>query len=99
MSTIASHLAVATVLVVSHAGHFRPSAVASYSKSAPRQTDGAIGLVFMIILVALLVTMARAARGLAALISGFLQVAASITSVLLGMLIVVVIAVALLVQH
>ena len=99
MSTIASQLAAATILAASHTDHFRSLAGTQSSKTAAGQTAGAIGLVFMIVLVALITTMAKAARGLATLVSGFLQVAASMTSVLFGMLIVVVVAVVILIHH
>jgi hypothetical protein len=99
MSTIASHLTVATILAVSHAGHLLPSAAAQTNGQSAAQSAGAIGLVFVVILVALLATMARAARGMATLMSGFLQVAASITSTLFGVLVVVVIAVLILLRH
>jgi hypothetical protein len=71
MSTIASHVALATILAVSHTGHSRPSAAVQTSRQATGQAAGAIGFVFMIVLVALLLTMAKAARGLATLMSGF----------------------------
>lgn len=103
MSTITSHVVVATILAVSHTGHFRaPLAVAATKQTAP-PTTGAIGLVLVIVLLAMLVSMAKAARGIAelmsGLMSGFLRVAASITSVLFGMLLVAVFAVVVLIHH
>jgi hypothetical protein len=99
MSTIASQLAVATVLAASHTDHLRTLAAAQTNKTTTGQTTSAIGLVLMVVLVALLTTMAKAARGLATLMSGFLQIAASVTSVLFGMLIVAVLAAVILIHH
>jgi hypothetical protein len=95
MNTIAPHLTVATVLAVRHLSYVQSLAAARTGA----QAAGAMGLTFVILIVAFLAVMAWAARGLAVLITGFLRVAASMTSVLFAMLIAVVVAVALLAHH
>ena len=95
MSTIALHVTFATVLDARHLTYARPSAAARTAC----QTAGSVGLVIMIAIVALLVTLARAAKGLAEIIKGLLHVAASITSVLFTMTIIVVVALAFVARH
>jgi hypothetical protein len=59
---------------------------------------GAIGLAVVVLIIALVAMVAMAARGMTTLISQFLRVAASVTSVLFAMLITVIVAVFLLVH-
>jgi succinate dehydrogenase/fumarate reductase cytochrome b subunit len=92
MHTIVIHLSGASVLAVRHLANARRSAAGSGSAA---QSLGSIGLVFLVILIAFFAMMARAARGMADLIAGFLRVAASMTSGLV-VLVVVIITVALL---
>jgi hypothetical protein len=60
---------------------------------------GTLGLGLVLVIVAFLAVMAGAARGLVTLIAEFLRVAASMTSVLLIMLIIIVLAVILLAHY
>ncbi len=92
MNTIAPHLTVATVLAVRHLSYMNPSAAARTAT----QSASAMGLTVLILIVAFVVMMTSAARGMAALMSEFLRIAATMTFVTL---IVVVVAVALLVHH
>lgn len=94
MNTISIHLAIAT-LATGLPSYTHASGIAG----AVAQTAGSLTLAIVILAVALLVAMARAARGLAILMSQFLKVAAAMSSVLLTTLISIVVAVALLVHH
>lgn len=95
MTTIASHLTVATVLAVRHLSYAHPSAAVRTATQSAR----VMGLTVLILIVAFLAMMASAARVMAALMSEFLRVAATMTSVLFAALIAVVVAVALLAHH
>lgn len=95
MHTIASQVTLATVLAVRHLSDVRSSA--SSRLAAP--SVGTVGLGLVLVIVAFLAMMAGAARGLATLITEFLRVAASMTSALLIMLIIVVLGVILLAHH
>jgi hypothetical protein len=76
MHTIVIHLTGASVLAVRHLNNARPSA----ADSSVAQSFGSIGLAFLVVLIAFFAMMARAARGMADVIAGFLRVAASMTS-------------------
>lgn len=91
MHTIASYVTVATVLALRHARYVGPPAPVRFA--AP--SVGTLGLGLVLAVAAFLAMMAGAARGLATLITGFLRVAASMTSVLL----IIVLAVILLAHH
>ena len=95
MHTIASQVTVATVLALRHARYVAPPVPFRFAASSART----LGLGLVLAIVAFLSMVAGAARGLATLIAGFLRVAASMTSVMLTMLIIIVLAVILLAHH
>jgi hypothetical protein len=94
MNTIAPHLTVATVLAAHHLGQVGLP-VAARMVAQPASGITTVAVVLVIVFVA---AMARAARGVAALMSEFLQLAAALMSVLLAMVVAVVIA-AILLAH
>jgi hypothetical protein len=93
MHTIASQVTVATVLALRHARYVGPPAPFRFAALSART----LGLGLVLAIVAFLAMVAGAARGLATLITGFLRVAASMTSVI--MLIIIVLALILLAHH
>jgi hypothetical protein len=94
MNTIASHLTVATVLAAGHLGLVRfPDAARAVAQPA-----GGIATVVVMLVVVIVAALARAARGMAVLMSQFLQLAAAMMSVFLTMVIAV-IAAAILLAH
>lgn len=95
-TTITRHLAVATVLAAHDPGNLHPAAVVLAASSS---SAGVAGLAVVLLVLALLATIARAARSLAALASEFLRVAAEMTSALLIMLLIAVLAVVLLIHR
>ena len=95
MTTIAPHLAVATMLAVRHLGSVRPMAAA---KLAGR-TLGGLALVAMLVTGAFLAAVASAARGLAAVLAQFVRLAATVTSALLMMFVAALAVLALLIHH
>jgi hypothetical protein len=95
MHTIAPHLAVATVLAAQHLRPVRPLAAAK----AAGQLAGGVIVLALVVVVAALASIASAARGLAALLSEFLRLAAAVTSAVFLMGMAVVVALALLLHH
>ena len=95
MNTIAPHLAMATVLA---ARHLRLVALSAAPGLAAQAAGGMI-LIIMALATALMAALASAVRGLVALLSEFLRVAAAMTSFLFTTVIVVVVAAALVVHH
>ena len=95
MHRIVSHLIVATVLAGHHISDMHSLAAARLA-SAPAS---AIGLVVVVLVIALVAMMTMAARGMTTLISEFLRVAASLTSVMFAMVIAVIVAVVLITRH
>jgi hypothetical protein len=91
MHTLFPHITQASTLAVQHLGNVRRSAGAN----SAAQSLGSIGLILLAILVVFFAMMARAARGMADLIAGFLRLAASMTSGVV-LLVIVLIAVVLL---
>lgn len=94
MNTITPHLALATIHAVQHLDHVRSLAAARTATKA----GGGITLVVAVLIVALLTGLSRAARGLAALASVFMRVAAEMTSVFFIMMIIIGVAVILLIH-
>lgn len=95
MHTIALDPVVATVLAVRHLGPVRPLAAAK----AAGQLAGGVIVLALVVVVAALASIASAARGLAALLSEFLRLAAAVTSAVFLMGMAVVVALALLLHH
>jgi hypothetical protein len=96
LNTITPHLAVATVLAVRHLGYVHPLATPS---AATANVSGGMALAAVVLVLALLAAIARAARGLAALAAEFLRVAAEMTSAVLILLLIGVVAVVLLIHR
>lgn len=78
--------------------HLADTSLAAPSSALGRATGGMTSVIF-VLLMTFVAGMTRAARGVAALISQFLRVAAALTSVLLTILIAIAIVVAVLVQQ
>ncbi len=94
MNTIAPHLTVATVLAAGHLGQVRfPDAARTVAQPA-----GGIATAVILLVVVFVAALARAARGLAALMSEFLQLAAAMMSVFLTIVVAVIVA-AILLAH
>jgi hypothetical protein len=87
METVFPHLTQASSLAVVHLANMRPAG----DSGAAARSLGSIGLIFLVVFIAFFAMMARAARGMADLIAGFLRLAASMTS---GVVIMVIILVA-----
>lgn len=84
MHTIVIHFTGASILAVRQLHSARPPA----ASNSVAQSLGSIGLALLVVLIVFFAMMARAARGMADLIAGFLRLAASMTS---GVVIVVII--------
>lgn len=96
MHTLSLHLpTMATLLGMRHLADTSP---ASPSIALGRATGGLTFVIF-VLLITFVAGLTYAARGVAALISQFLQVAAALTSALLTILITIAIVVAVLVQQ
>ena len=76
MNTVFPDLTHASTLAVQHLDNVRPAVGAG----SAAHSLGSIGLVLIVILIIFFVMMARAARGMADLIAGFVRLAASMTS-------------------
>lgn len=96
MHTLSLHLpAMATLAGMRHLADSSPAG----SSSALGRATGGMTFVIFVLLITFVAGMTHAARGVAALISQFLRVAAALTSVLLTILIAIAIVVAVLVQQ
>lgn len=95
MTTIALHLAVASVLVTRHSGSLRPLAAAKIVS----QAAAGLVLVGVVGVGIVLAALGAAARGLAAVLAQFVQLAARVTSALLITFIAMLAVVALLLHH
>jgi hypothetical protein len=94
LNTITPHLALATIHAVRHLDLVRSLAAAK----APARSTGGITLVILVVIVTLLAGLARAARGMAELMSELLRVAAQMTSAFFVVVIVIGVAVVLLIH-
>jgi hypothetical protein len=94
MNTLMAHLTVASLLAVHHLDKAQPSAAGAPAT----QSVGSVGLALLLLVIIFLAIMAKAARGMADLIAGFLRVAASMTWGVV-LLVVILIAIAVLVFH
>ncbi|MGH3156866.1 MAG: hypothetical protein ACRDNF_09860 [Streptosporangiaceae bacterium] len=94
MHTIVIHLTGASILAVRHLSNARPAA----ASSSAAKSLGSIGLVLVTVVILSFAMMAKAARGMAELIAGFLRLAASMTSGVV-ILVIVLIAVVLVAHH
>lgn len=90
MHTIVIHLTGASILAVRHLHNARPAA----GSNTAAQSLGPIGLALFAILIVFFAMMVKAARGMADLIAGFLRLAASMTS---GVVILVIVLIAVVV--
>jgi hypothetical protein len=95
VTTIALHLAVASVLTARHPGSLRPLAAAKIVS----QAAGGLVLAGVVGVGILLAALGAAARGLAAVLAQFVQLAARVTSALLITFIAMLVLVAALVHH
>lgn len=95
MTTIALHLAVASVLAARHPGSLRPLAAAKMVS----QAAGGLILVSVVGVGILLAALGAAARGLAAVLAQFVALAARVTSAVLITFIAMLVLVAALVHH
>lgn len=95
MTTIALHLAVASIVTARHHGALRPLAAAKIAS----QAAGGLVLVGVVGVGILLAALGAAARGLAAVLAQFVQLAARVTSALLLTFIAMLVLVAALVHH
>src|SRR5579862_9681579 len=96
MHTLSLHLpAMATLVGMRHLADTSP---AGPSLALGRATGGLTSVIF-VLLIAFVAGMTHAVRGVAALISQFLRIAAALTSALLTILIAIAIVVAVLVQQ
>jgi hypothetical protein len=99
VTTIAPHLAVASVLTARHLSYLRPSAIAKLAAPAASRAAGGLALVAMVVIGGFLAAVAAAARGLADLFAQFVRLASAMMSALAVTVIAVLAAVALLVHH
>jgi hypothetical protein len=95
VTTIALHLAVASVLTARHPGSLRPLAAAQIVS----QAAGGLLLAGVVGVGILLAAVGAAARGLAAVLAQFVHLAARVTSALVITFIAMLAVVALLVHH
>jgi hypothetical protein len=95
MTTVSPHLMLATVHAARHLSGLGPSATAQIAT----RTASGLTLAVVVLVIGVLVAMARVVRGIVDLFSPFLQVAGAVISVLAIMVMTVVIAAALAVQH
>jgi hypothetical protein len=95
MHTISSHLMVATVHAARQVSDIGPSATAQSVAATANGLTAAI----VVLVIGVFAAMARVVRGIVNLFSPFLQVAGAVTSVLIIMVMTVVVAAALAVQH
>jgi hypothetical protein len=95
MHTIAPHMVVATILAAGHLGHPR----LTLASKAAAQVAGGITLMVLVLAVIILAALASAARGLTALLSEFVRLAAATVSAIFIMAAAAVLAVALLLHH